>query len=267
MVIALSAVVLLSQRGVQFGDRSSVEWAQALDRDPPTAKASLRAGGVKAIPILVELLHGSDSLTASNAAELLHLLASEDESALQPLFAARKHPSVAVRYWAIRALANRRNTLEETVPALVEALQDPVASIRLQAARALGNLGPTARPAVPDLARSLEDRNQMVRVAAAAALVRLDRANAQALELLLQEASADSPMEYRCRALEALEALGPAAAEAAPGIRKLLQDPSSEVRRAADNILKQMAAPAAAAPAPAGPAPPAAAVRKRLPRP
>jgi HEAT repeat protein len=261
IITATSASLLLFERGAFFANRSTLEWAEALDQDAPAAKDSLRAGGTKAVPVLVELLQSSNGLTASNAAEVLYLIGAEDESARLFLIPARKHFSVGVRYWAVRALEQMRSH-DEAVPALIDALQDLVSSIRVQAARALGQFGPAAKRAIPELARVLEDRNQIVSLTAAGALVRLDRGQTKAMELLLRQVREDSPMAFRRYALAMLEWLGPAAAEAAPRLRPLLEDPSPEVRQAAASILKNIAPAAAATPVPV-----TALSLKRLPRP
>jgi HEAT repeat protein len=245
IVIVLIVCLLLSQKGSVFGDQSAADWAAALGRDPTTAKKRLRAGGAKAVPVLVELLESAGGLTASDAAEVLYEIAPQAPAALPPLLAARRHPSVGVRYWATRALERMESADDEMVSALIETLNDPSVTIRRRVARALGNLGPPARRALPELSRAFEDRNDIMRIAVAATLVRLDPGQTQALSFLIQKTGAESPAEFRRCALEALEWLGPAAADAAPKIRPLLDDPDEDIRQAAAGVLKEMARPAA----------------------
>lgn len=261
IVVVLALCLLLSQKGSVFAEKSLAEWATAVGRDPAAAKERLRAGGAKAVPVLVELLERADGLTASAAAEVLYQVAPEAGAALPPLVAARKHPSVGVRYWALRALERMGPADEETIPALMDALKDPSTSIRQRAARALGNLGPAARRALPELTQAFEDGNEIVRISVAGALVRLDPRKTQALTFLIQKARPESPIEFRRCALGTLEWLGPAAAAAAPDVRALLKDPVEEIRQAAAGVLKQMVPPDADA------IRPAAAPLKRPPQP
>ena len=87
IVIVLIVCLLLSQKGSVFGDQSAADWAAALGRDPTTAKKRLRAGGAKAVPVLVELLESAGGLTASDAAEVLYEIAPQAPAALPPLLA------------------------------------------------------------------------------------------------------------------------------------------------------------------------------------
>jgi HEAT repeat protein len=245
VALALIACFFFSQKGVTFADRTVAEWSEALDRAPDSAKKRLRAGGAKAVPVLTELLEVESGSRATSAAEVLYQLAPEVASALPPLIAARRHVSLGVRYWVIRALERVAHVDEEVVAALVEALKDPSVPIRQRAAGALGNLGPTARRALPDLEQSLEDRNEIVRITAAGALLRLDRGQTKARRFLLEETGGQSPSEFRCYALAMLGSLGTVIADAAPQIQALLDDPDPKVRRRAADVLKQMQKPPA----------------------
>jgi HEAT repeat protein len=105
--------------------------------------------------------------------------------------------------------------LQDTVPALTEALQHPEARVRRTALDALEALGPLAAPAVPALIRTLRDPDRFL----------------------------------RWSAIRTLGGLGPLAGDrAAPGLTRLLQDPDIDVRVAAAKALDQVVPARLAAP-------------------
>ena len=144
------------------------------------------------------------------------------------------------------------------------------AGVRRAASEALGSIGPAAAEAAPALAMLLNDRNRTVRRAALNALQRIGPGAAQVVpdlaELFSRQrdvahwqvtvetmASIKSPQtaawlasllmaghEASRLAAEVLGRLGPVAAEAVPGLAKLLDDWENavrrEARRAANNI-------------------------------
>jgi len=117
---------------------------------------------------------------------------------------------------AARSLGELGLAPDQAVPALLRAMQDRVGDVRWRAAEALGRYGPAAGVAVPALVRALEsDKDWLVRQAAA----------------------------------ESLGALGPPADAAIPALTAAAKNEFEDVREAAVQALKRLAAPA---PAPGG---------------
>ena len=102
--------------------------------------------------------------------------------------------------------------VEETVPALLEALKDGDAGVRRVAAEALGRIGPGAQEAIPELIKALKDKHEYVRIRAAEVLGSIGPEVKEVVPALI-EALKDKHAYVRMRAAEALGSIGPEAKE------------------------------------------------------
>jgi len=119
------------------------------------------------------------------------------------------------------------------VALLAKALHNDNKDIREGAAEVLGDLGADAEPAIPDLAEALcskptadgmRDYDTFVAPSAALALAKIGRSAVPALAKALQ----DGNEHVRSYAVDALGRMGPAAAAAAPDLKRLVAVEKSE---------------------------------------
>jgi HEAT repeat protein len=185
-------------------------WALALtDRDESSAAgtvAVLKAGGARAVPVLVQALGDPDAQVRLKAADALGAVG------------------------------------RDAVPALGSALNEGPTPVRIAAARALARLGPEAAEALPALRSALSDGEPLVVAMAVAALGRTGRGAVPALVGVFQTNSA---VQVRLAALEALGRLGPDAAAAVPVLVQAAKEEDDPVGEAAGEALKQIDPPAA----------------------
>ena len=132
---------------------------------------------------------------------------------------------------------------EKALPTLVAALHQDAAAASYDAAMALGELGPDAQPAVADLVQALSHADADTARAAALALGRVGTAAIPALKTVLVQSN---PLR-QCRAIEALEGIGP---ETAPLLIESLADRDPAVRRTAARALGRFGPAAQGAVAP-----------------
>lgn len=127
---------------------------------------------------------------------------------------------------------------EEAVPALVEALHDPEVQVRANAAHAVGRMDPVPAEAVPLLTDCLTVGDAGLRLNAALALQAAPgRAAADSLRPLLLDANPRLRLIAARREL-AEDPADPAAAEV---VAVASADPSSAVRRAAEQLIDALA--------------------------
>jgi HEAT repeat protein len=210
------------------------DWFVALSHDSPFEQrpaGPARAGTtlpLAALPSLLSLLTDTDRDVRLRAVTALGDLAGEVRRVLPALRAAlgnagRDDGDDGVRAEAVRALLRAGPQPATEVGALLDALTNEVDVVRFHAAIALGDFGPDGRPAVPALIHaSLWDEEPSVRVAAAMALWKIDHKRQPVLHALIQ--ALDGPNELICWiAVDSLGQMGPAAREAVPALRRVLQ--------------------------------------------
>lgn len=146
----------------------------------------------------------------------------------------------AIRLLAAGWLASTGEKAQGVVTPLARALQDPAAEVRAAAAVALGEVGKGAAGALPDLARTLKDKDRQVSVQALKAMHKIGPAGAEfAAPLGQYMAGADAASQKV--ALECLARLGAGNAEAAlPGVLKILESNDATLRRRALDVLETM---------------------------
>lgn len=150
---------------------------------------------------------------------------------------------VSRRIEAAEALAQFGSAAKPAVPGLIQAMSDPEEWVRRQAVFALQTLGSDAQPAIPALRKALEDPSSRVRLLAAQTLSRLDQettAGAPVLAAIFTNGSVDLALRYQ--AGQALQELGPRAAEGLTGLGATLRDPDGSVVSTAGSILGSVGA-------------------------
>ena len=149
--------------------------------------------------------------------------------------AIREDPDLALRVRRVeQMLGEFQRVPADAVPGLIPYLSDPDPDVRGEAAILIGRAGPSAASAVPALRSLLKAYPWQVRFHAAEALGRIGspaRACAPELIGLLADENGNlrwTVAEVRARAARAPAAFGPCAAEAVPGLLRLLEDSSTQ---------------------------------------
>ena len=159
-------------------------------------------------------------------------LAPWGEEAVAALIALLDAAEAQTRWWATRALAERRGA--ETVQALIGTLTDADPDVRACAALALGRLEDGA--AAPALAARLGDESSFVASVAADALSMIGE---EAIPALTKSLGHEQP-SARLRAVQALARIG--SREAVGPLFALLDDPSYLVAHQAQEALDSLGA-------------------------
>ncbi|TWT58138.1 putative lyase [Thalassoglobus neptunius] len=165
---------------------------------------------------VLDALSTMKNLAAESSPSVFRLLDRNDED---------------LRASAVRCLASIEPDRSQTIPVFIEALRDESWVVRRESAEALGQMGPEAKAAVPVLFAMLdsdEDENM-----ARDALREIDAAGPESVGLLIEGLDSENHRK-RYYALFLLGKAGPAAHEALPKLRKLLEE--TESRRYRDSI-------------------------------
>ncbi len=186
----------------------------------------------EAIPALIESLEDENNNLRSWAASALGSMASESKSAIPVLIKLMKDEDQNVRGSADLALIQFRQL---AVPALSEALKDEDDKTRASAAYCLGQIGGAAKGAVPVLIVGLGDKDQKVRQNVGWALARVGPDAVPALV----EALKDKDPVIRAASAQVLGEMGPKFANSAlPALVKAMGDEDKRVREAAAQAYK-----------------------------
>lgn len=281
IVLDPTKTVLGKLRGEAFfQSRPTSYWAGALRADPAKqadAQARLEQGGGEAVPVLVGLLRDysarDDAELRWKAAEILAKLGPDANESGSALVAALRDPDPHVQavcasalakvgvpadiavpllgellksgdaVVVARALSQYKAAASPALPALVELLQDESRSVeaRWNAARTIGKIGPEAVSAVPALMKFLKDKDGTLREHCAEAIGDIGPGvGPEAITALIPVLS-DPVTRVRRDAVRSLGYIGPAAREAVPEIKKLVEDKEEMVREAARAALKKVA--------------------------
>jgi HEAT repeat protein len=248
LVLDPTRTLLGRLRGEQFYEgRPSNYWAASLVSEDPVeqskAEQAIRTGGVRAAPMLVEVLHsasGSDWSSSQcrwKSAELLGAIGPEArEHAQRALIDALDDEDPHVRKVAALAIESVGIDDPAHVPRLIEMLEGPASPA---AARALSKLGPAAKDAVPALIGLLKHDVIEVRWNAARTLGKIRTPALPALPHLIEQL-ADPAAAVREHAAEAIGDIGPEAKEGIPALVSVLADANARVRRDAVRSLGNM---------------------------
>jgi HEAT repeat protein len=211
----------------------------------------LGQGAAEAQGALIRLLSDSDAKVRTEAALALGLAGAPFGPAVEPLVLALEvDPEGEVRAAAAESLGRigpLEPTVAEAVKALARGLADREWRVCHASAEALGRYESAARAALPELVRALDSRpkgrserlDALARCAAIDALGRLGPAAAEAAPALTRLLADQKPV-VRCAAAEALGRIGPAAAPAQAALELALKDDSGDVRTAAAEALKSI---------------------------
>jgi HEAT repeat protein len=234
--MVMSNAVVKRWNGSEWLDQDPplTDWFVALSHDSPFEhlQTSTARGGASpslaAVPNLLSLLKDSDREVRLRVVAALGNLGGEVRRVLPAIRAGLMQAALneqddGVRAEAVRGLLQAGPQPATEVGALVDALQGDIDIVRFHAAIALGDLGPAGRPALPALIHaSLWDEEPAVRVGAAMALWKIDRKGPPVLYVLIK--ALDNANELICWiAVECLGQIGPAAREAVPALRQVLE--------------------------------------------
>ena len=135
-----------------------------------------------------------------------------------------EHDQPDIRSEAIKCFAAIEADKSRLVPVLITALNDADWTVRRAAAESLGAIGSAAKAAVPvlfEMLKSEEDTNY-----ARGALRAIDAAGPEAVPVLMAGLESDD-QRSRFYALFLLGKVGPAASEALPLLKKLMEETES----------------------------------------
>lgn len=164
----------------------------------------------------------------------------EDAAYVVPALAeALRDSSEDVRLRAAEALGKFGSAGVPAQAALVAALDGPD-MVATEAAKSLGKLGPGARDAPLALGRVLQRSDVYLRREAAKALIRFGPGASTALRALTEALTGDKDKIVRLSAAQALGAIGSAAQEAVPALRRALDDKDSLVAAKAREALQRI---------------------------
>jgi HEAT repeat protein len=240
----------------------------AVQRGGRLAEALLARGEPEGVGAAVALLAHHDAGVRGLASRGLRHIGPGAAAAVPQLVAGLKDVHSGMRGDLVYALMRIGPGARDAVPALVDLLtKDKEVTVRERAAATLGVIGPGSEAATAGLTRALRDKEQRVRWYAARALGKMGPAAVPALiealcgkdDLLrayaadslgdvgveekavvaaLSAALGDRAQNVRWTAARSLGRLGPAARDALPGLKKLLDDPNDGVARAAQAAIE-----------------------------
>jgi HEAT repeat protein len=235
---------------------SSEAFLPAADQFLPALTAALHSPEFKtqigAIRALAVLARTRPEMAAALAAQLpaaaenvavevlvaLRAFGPAGANCADPIAPLLESQSVALRYHAARALRAVRPPAREVVPVLIRFLREP--DVQWEAAQTLGEMGADAAEAIPALLTLLETapthRPSRTPNFAALALRQMGPAAVPGLVKLLDHTSSD----VRVNATVALAGLGDAAAPAVPGLIRMLGAEDPEEQMAAADALRAL---------------------------
>jgi HEAT repeat protein len=154
-----------------------------------------------------------------------------------------------LRHEAAFTLSKLGPATSRAIPQLSQALQDDEPVVRFNAARALYKLGDEARPAIPALIAALDDPDNdtnanlfacTVQGQIALALGAASAGEADGVEALRKALAGAKDDEARTTFIWAFAAVGPPAAPALDELRPFVKARNSEVRRAAEEAVRNL---------------------------
>jgi HEAT repeat protein len=199
------------------------------------------------LPTLEEQVRDPNVQIRLGAVDVLEMLWHAAEPAAPALIQALTDSNRFVRWASARTLGKMGPVQPATaVPALARLLFDDDLDVRLSAATALDRFGPAAEAAVPDLIRATTASDADERIAAIRTLGGIGTGAQSAVPALSAALAAvpsrpflqpDADARVRQTAAEVLGRFGSLAASAEPALRAALNDPNSDVRKAASDAL------------------------------
>jgi HEAT repeat protein len=243
-------LIQLGQLGPAAASGAPVVVALINDADPVVreqATRTLQRFGAAAVPAILSLFDHADPRVRRDACHtlgLVGLLNPPAKDAVSKLTALLKDADTEVRQEALTALGRLGSFAGAATPAILELTHDKNVSLRAASLKALREVYADAKLARPVALEALKEDNALVRYQAVHLLWRVEPKHPDILphilELLKQPVG-------RIELLNLLNAMGPAAARAAPSLAKLLSEPDPNLRRQIIPVLGRMRAAGRAA--------------------
>jgi HEAT repeat protein len=235
---AVAAFVELVRREPQADDPPAPRQLRTLAVE---ALGVMRADAAVAAPLLVRILRSprEGENIRRRSATALGDIGPRAQIAIEPLAETLlADSSEAVRDSAAEALAKLG---DPAVELLIRLARDDDAGVRWRVVKALGTVTGSAKQAQihAALSCSIADDSQQVRMCAASALWQ-QTADARPILPALVDLVASDDRSIRLQAIDLLAALGPQAADAVAGLKRLEQDDREHVRRAAAQALRKI---------------------------
>jgi len=193
---------------------------------------------LETVPKLTELTANVVASVRSNAADALGILgATVGERAIDPLTKMLEDQNYVVRRAGAIALGRLGTLSAPSVPAVRKAMQNASRSIQAESAAALWQITGAHEESLPILLNVLQDQNSPWE--ASMAFERLGAAGKPAVPELskLVEMSTGETQYF---VTLALAGIGPAAKDAIPALRTLLESPDEDMRKLAEQVIKQL---------------------------
>ncbi len=193
---------------------------------------------LETVPKLIELTTSGVASVRSNAAEAIGLIGEAvGERAVEPLTKMLEDHNYVVRRAGVIALGRLEKLAAASAPAVKTAMQDASRSIQAEAAASLWQITGNHEDSLPILLKVLQGKNGPWE--AAMAFERLGAAGKPAVADL-GELVKSTTGETQYFATLALSGIGPAAKDALPALRTLLDSPDEDMRQVAEQVIKQL---------------------------
>ena len=190
------------------------------------------------VPKLMELTASGVTSVRSNAAEALGLIgAPVGKRPIESLTKVVGDQNYVVRRAGVIALGRLGKLAAASAPTVRAAMLDASRSIQAEAAAALWQITDAHEESLPILLKVLQDHNAPWE--AAQAFERLGAAGQPAVADLAKLVEA-APGETQYFATLALSGIGPAAKDALPALRKLLESPDEDMRQVAKQVIEHI---------------------------
>lgn len=215
----------------------------ALD-DKALAPGAIRALGMMgsnaapAIPKLVQQLETTNKTLQVTAAQSLYQIDPGQSRALEIWLGALRDPDVQVRGQAIDACGNIQSPSQLFIPGLLENVADT--NLWIQAVWTLKKLAPENRDAVPILIEKLKDSRNLTDFNAACYLVRIDPAQPEGLQKLLEVFTNPALGHLRVITIETLREAGCDSPEVISALKAATHESDKNTRQAATAALRRI---------------------------
>ncbi|MGI9471382.1 MAG: HEAT repeat domain-containing protein, partial [Rubripirellula sp.] len=227
--VRLVAVTTLSESGEAAQPTVGKITSLLSDGDAEVRAAAAEAIGqigtneASVVTKLSRSLQDQDSKVLLASLNSLAALGEASKTHTQEVWPLLEHPDAGMRSAALKCLAAVDG--EAATPILIELLSDRDWTVRRDSAESLGKIGSKAKAAVPTLFRMLTSEDD--RDAARGALRAIDDAGPEAVPVLVGALESDDRRQ-RYYAMFLLGKVGPAAKDALPAIRRLLEETDSD---------------------------------------
>jgi HEAT repeat protein len=187
------------------------------------ALADLGIAASKAVQPLAKTLDSKDKGLVVSSLRALSSIGPEAGSASQSIAAKLKHSDPKVRAYAAHALGKIGKASAAHSKALVALTTDSDAKVRKEAVKALNSIGLSTKELLPVFIKVLEDSDPSVSIQAINAVTEIGK---PAVSELVKSLSSKKAQYW---AVLILSSIGPDAAEAVPGLTKLLDSDEPEM--------------------------------------